>query len=191
MARPAANEAELIARFWERVDRRGPDECWDWTRGRTGGGYGTFYFVIRGIRRSWGAHVVAHEVVNGPVPDGYQVDHRCFRPSCVNPAHLEAVTGLVNRQRANQRRLDRLGDTTASAHGTHTRYSRGCRCEPCRRGRSEYMRKMKAKKAATGPSEHGVIKSYLYYGCRCDLCRDAWCAYKREWRRRQKNASAA
>lgn len=45
-------------------------------------------------------HRVAHEIYIGPIPDGYQVDHLCGVRHCVNPAHLEAVTPLVNTRRA-------------------------------------------------------------------------------------------
>jgi len=32
-------------------------------------------------------------------------------------------------------------------HGTHISYSNGCRCEDCRKGHSEYMRKYRERKA--------------------------------------------
>lgn len=42
------------------------------------------------------AHKVAWEAVNGPVPQGLELDHLCEEKLCVNPAHLEAVTHQVN-----------------------------------------------------------------------------------------------
>jgi hypothetical protein len=45
------------------------------------------------------AHRVSYEMYKGPIPDGLQIDHLCRVTICVNPAHLEAVTGKVNCQR--------------------------------------------------------------------------------------------
>lgn len=53
---------------------------------------------VDGRRRQ--AHRVAHEVWIGPIPTGHEVDHLCFRPLCINPDHLEAVTPEENNRRA-------------------------------------------------------------------------------------------
>jgi hypothetical protein len=34
-------------------------------------------------------------------PAGMQIDHLCVNKRCINPGHLEAVTGKVNVQRAH------------------------------------------------------------------------------------------
>lgn len=41
-------------------------------------------------------HIVAYELVKGPVPKGKELDHLCRVPSCINPDHLEPVTRQEN-----------------------------------------------------------------------------------------------
>ena len=81
-------------RFWSKVDKRGPDECWLWQTGMVFGGYGKFFDgkIIR-------AHRYAYQLLVGPVPEGLELDHLCRVRNCVNPAHLEAVTHQENCQR--------------------------------------------------------------------------------------------
>lgn len=42
------------------------------------------------------AHRLSWEWVNGPVPKGLKILHRCDNPSCVRPSHLYAGTSQRN-----------------------------------------------------------------------------------------------
>lgn len=78
----------LEDRFWEKVDKLGPDDCWLWTGSlTTSGGYGQ---IQRGGRDKGPAraHVLSYEMHIGPIPDGLCVLHRCDVTACVNPSHL-------------------------------------------------------------------------------------------------------
>ena len=81
-----------IQRFWSKVDRRGPDDCWEWLGGRDGFGYGRFCFKGKETL----AHRAAWQLEKGPIPAGMCVCHSCDNPPCANPAHLFLGTQSEN-----------------------------------------------------------------------------------------------
>lgn len=83
--------------FWSQIVCDLKTQCWLWAGDKSRGGYGRFR--RRDVPRAY-AHCVAYEMLVGPIPKGYEVDHGCRRPACVNPSHLEAVTVAENRRRA-------------------------------------------------------------------------------------------
>lgn len=101
---------QSINRFWSHVAKGGPDECWLWKGALGRAGY------PRWASPYWPGDVYAHRIAYrmevGPIPKGLEVDHLCFVPACVNPAHLEAVTLQENRRRRRARPL-----TTECAQG--------------------------------------------------------------------------
>ena len=112
----------LSQRFWEKVDKDGPvpsyrpdlGPCWIWTAS-IAKGYGRS--CANG--KSRGAHIVAYEMLVGPVPDGLELDHLCRVRRCVNPAHLEPVTKAENVRRGTSPAL------TRARHKAKTHCGRG------------------------------------------------------------------
>lgn len=84
------------ARFWAKVDKRGPDDCWLWLANKTApNGHGRFSTGGSMVM----AHRFAYELLVGPIPDGLVIDHLCRVRLCVNPKHLEPVTAVENIKR--------------------------------------------------------------------------------------------
>lgn len=98
------------ARFWSKVDKRGPAGCWLWTDPPDKDGYGSFNIGNKHVR----VHRWAYEHFVKPIPDGMTIDHlchsrerqschgglSCLHRRCVNPAHLEPVTNPENVRRS-------------------------------------------------------------------------------------------
>lgn len=93
-------------RFWAKVEKT--DTCWLWTACTFRGGYGSFWFDGKLVR----AHRFAYELLISPIPRGLQLDHLCRVRACVNPVHLEPVTGRENVLRGE-------GPTAFNALKTH------------------------------------------------------------------------
>lgn len=87
----------LEQRFWEKVDRRGPGECWPWTGSSHARGYGQIWIngrLEKATRVSW-------SLQNGkPFPSHLHACHACDNPNCVNPSHIWPGTASDNMKDA-------------------------------------------------------------------------------------------
>ena len=92
-----------IRRFWEKVNVRGPDECWEWTAASLRG-YGKL--KLPRSRKLMYAHRLSWVLENGNIPKGMLVCHTCDNPPCVNPGHLFLATQTGNM--ADARRKGRI-----------------------------------------------------------------------------------
>lgn len=91
-------------RFWEKVERHGPDGCWGWLAAKDKNGYGVFY--LSSSKKNMPAHRFSYELHIGPIPDGMFVCHHCDNPPCCNPNHL--FLGTIADNHADMCRKGRL-----------------------------------------------------------------------------------
>jgi hypothetical protein len=93
-----------LDRFWEKVDRRGPDECWPWLAALSGQGYGKFSADNKtNIAPRWLLGALRGEPLRWDDEVQEAACHHCDNPICVNPGHLYVGTLSANNQDAHDR----------------------------------------------------------------------------------------
>ena len=150
-------------RFWSHVDKRGPNECWEWQASHDGRRYGCFSVGGRNVKAPRFSYSIAHRVT---LTRDQFVCHACDNPPCVNPAHLWLGDALSNvRDAVAKGRMDysisrgrvnsnRLKDRCRAGHeftaGSFRLNSLGCKvCRVCARLR--YLRFVERRRLAGIP----------------------------------------
>jgi HNH endonuclease len=118
-----------LDRFWATLIEEPNTGCWIWLGSRTKGGYCQ---VKIGYKHVY-VHRWAFEQFRGPIPAGLSIDHLCRTRSCVNPAHMQAVTHADNVRRSVSatKTQCRLGHELA--RGKNQRFCPVCQRESRRR----------------------------------------------------------
>lgn len=98
---------EHVQRFWDLVDKRDPQSCWEWRGRRDPTGYGRFNC---GDKRHIASRVSLSLSLGREIAPGVFACHHCDNPPCVNPAHLfegspkENAMDSINKGRARYKR---------------------------------------------------------------------------------------
>ena len=119
----------ILARFEDKYIPEPNSGCWLWIGGKTSMGYGQIGLG----RRDEGdilAHRFSYEHYRGSIPDGFDLDHLCRNPACVNPGHLEAVTHQVTGARGNAGKYERKS-RVPDCHPDRKHHGNGL-CNACR-----------------------------------------------------------
>jgi hypothetical protein len=87
--------------FWDKVDKRGPDDCWPWKLRISRHGYGQA--AVNCPKETALAHRVAFTLAFGPIAQGLFVCHRCDVRNCCNPNHLFLGTNQDNMDDMNSK----------------------------------------------------------------------------------------
>ena len=142
MTRGTIFDPRLPPRFWDKVVPEPMSGCWLWVGATNPKGYGHSSKRVDGSLTTSTSHRVAYIALVGSIPDGLVLDHKCRTRCCVNPDHLEPVTGTQNTLRgisihaANARKTHCInghafeGDnliTKYRANGNQRRDCRACR----------------------------------------------------------------
>lgn len=129
-------------RFWAKTATN-ETGCIVWVGGISAKGYGRFVVNSRRVT----AHRWIYERTVGPVPDGIVLDHLCRVRSCVNVAHLEAVSNRENIVRG-------VGATARNLRKTH-----------CKNGHEFTPENTRYKRRYKRSAYHGRI---------CRICARKW-----------------
>lgn len=111
----------LEDRFWAKVDKRGPDECWSWL-GASNAGYGLISDGTGKHLRATRASIIIHY---GSFDNSLVVCHKCDNPPCVNPDHLFLGTLKNNMQDMHSKNRGYAKLTIQQREEIARRYVRG------------------------------------------------------------------
>lgn len=100
-----------IDKFWSKVNKGDPDECWEWLGYKIRSGHGQTSMFGKAIY----AHRKAFIIHNGYTPTVCR--HSCDNPPCCNPSHLLDGTQADNVADMNNRGRNFFANKTHCPNG--------------------------------------------------------------------------
>ncbi len=135
----------------ERFVAEGPprDGCWLWPN-KDGRGYGVAWRNGKSIK----AHRAIYMALEGPIPAGLHLHHRCEVKHCVNPSHLMPVEASAHKREHHRKTHCKRGHELAGENLVLVPGGRMCR--ECRLATQRMHQWRKAR--AEGRPERGPRK---------------------------------
>lgn len=151
--KPVEYSDRIAARFMNKVAKDAETGCWNWLGFKDPKGYGRFQYGAKDARV---AHQIAYGLWVGHMADGLQLDHLCRNTSCVNPEHLEAVTGAENMRRATGLRTHCPQGHQYTPENTYVTPQGHSVCRTCKKRSQRVVKEReKAERAARGHRKGG------------------------------------
>lgn len=131
--KPIILTEESKGRILKFISISNPNDCWEWTGVKISSGYGRF--TIKGSK--YLSHRVYFTIINGPIPKGMDVLHRCDNPGRCNPNHL-----FLGTHQENMRDMENKG---RSRHPSGDKSPSRVHKDRLRRGENHWKAKLTEK----------------------------------------------